>query len=1176
MSRNTGTLLRLTVFALWCCISGCFIAFAQTITANIEGTVTDKTGSVIQAAHVTATNVATGVSVGTTTNGAGDYSIRFLQIGSYKITVEAKGFSTTIYGPYKLEIDQIARVDAKVSAGSVSESVIVSGDVPPILNTENSQIDSTFDANTIENIPLNGQNFSALMEFMPGAVSTQPASISGVGSVERSTGASGEVSVNGNRLQTNNYTWDGVEVNETISNLIGYAPAPDAIQEMKVVTANPNAEYGNANGGDVIMVMKSGTNRFHGSLFGHLEDGDLNANTWADKDVAPGTPFAPRPVYTQTQFGATIGGPIVKNKLFFFADYDAGRYHTGNVQQLYLASAKMRTGDFSELLDPNIMCSPGDSTQTCAGELRQLYDPDNNYAPYQGNLNVPILNPVAKYLYAHPEYYPEPNHSPDPGSPVAENFYGSAESYNRYDQGDVRVDYTPTSRDRFMAHYTQAEGVDGTTKYPVPVFFQQGSNYPDKIFVLSNVHTFSSSFVNELRAGYSRIRWNHGDPVDTTGAFGLHGDSTVGICNGCTQPFEGFAGQNVNGLNTPGNPAGGTDFIDNTFDYSEAITWQHGKHNSKAGVEFIRYQQNNFYAGSDGALGSFTYSGAGTSNTSVGSTGDGYSVADFVLDRVFSEGIGGVQGRTGQRQWRSAYYVQDDWRLTPKLTLNLGVRYEFDQPIYEVNNKEVNLNLATGVPEYEGAIPASNIYPNATVCPTRACYKATYDNIMPRVGFAYSATKETVVRGGYGTTTFLEGTGAGLRLTLNAPFQPSFQVSGVQPTGSTATLYNPGTFFKVENGFSSATVPNYGGGGTFFAYDNNLRPAFVSTYSLSVQQQINNQSALTIAYIGESGQHLIQAVYANQLHAPCVLNGVISTTPNSAECAAADPAPYQSLVGQGGVVKVTASEAMYNYNALQVQYRQRPIHGIEFTANYTFARAMSNSSGFFGDTNINGPSPYAENAYDNHEEYGPVGQDVRNSFNGTAVYALPVGRGRQFGANLNRALDEAIGGWTIGLTGVAYSGFPVTPSTDYNYAYTNNNNNRPNQYFEIPIRSRSKFHWFGNDPSIIGCTAAGSQTVINGGITTQCAYGPAAYGAYGNAKPNSLRGPGYVDTDATLSKDFLIFREHKIGFRADAFNVLNHPSLGNPNNDINSSQFGAISSVRSQERQLQLSAHYAF
>ena len=1125
-------------------------ATSQTITANIHGLVTDPSGAIVSGASVTAANVDTGVKVSAITNASGTYNIRFLQIGNYKVTVEAKGFTTNVFGPYKLEIGQDAKVDAVLKIGSEAESVMVSGDVAPILNTDNSQVDATFDENTIKSIPLNGQNFSSVMLYMPGAVSTEPTGMNGEGSVERNTGSNGQVSVNGNRLQTNNYTWDGVEINETINNLIGYAPSPEAIQEMKVVSATPNAEYGNANGGDVVMVMKSGTNQWHGSAYGFLENTNLNANTFSNKYVPAGTAPVARNAVNQTQFGGSVGGPILHNRLFFFTDYSGGRSHRSGPVRLSVATAKMRQGDFSELLDPAIMCP----TAAPCSNLIQLYDPSNHFAPYAGNMNVPVVNPVAQYLFAHPELYPLPNTAPDPTTPTGENFTGNSKSFNRGDQGDIRVDYTLGQRDRIFGHYSGGEGSDGTPVYPVPVFFQSSSDYPDKIVVVGNTHTFSSSIVNELRAGYSRIRWIQGEPADTTGLFGLKGDQVVGIGNSGTQAFPGFAAQTISGLNTPGNPAGGTDFIDGTFDYSELLTWQHGKHSSKFGVEAVRYQQNNFYPGNDGALGTFQYNGNFTSNPTVAGA-KGYSVADFVLDRVYFVGIGGVTGRSGQRQWRSAYFGQDDWRATPKLTLNLGLRYEFDQPIYEVNNKEANVDFTTGQAILAGQNGNS-----------RALYNATYTNFMPRIGFAYQVTPKLVARGGYGITNYLEGTGANLRLTYNPPFQPSLELTGTAPTAT-----SPGQFFRVEDGFTTSATPNYSGT-TYRAWDKHLKPAFVNTYSFSTQYQVNNQSSLTISYIGESGAHLIQAVAANQLQQPCYINGVFSD-PNSAACAIADPAPFQALVGQSGGVVATFSEGMYNYNALQVQYRQRAIRGLEYTVNYTYGRAMTNTDGFFGVPSINGPSPYAQNAYDNHSEYGPVGQDIRNNLNGTAVYDLPVGRGRTFGSNMNRGFDEVVGGWRVSMTAVAYSGFPATPYSDNNNGGTNNKAIRPNQYFHLPIHHRSIANWFGTDPSAVACTVPGGR--INS-LGVACAYGTGPDGTYGTARPNSLRGPGYQQYDFSLFKDFTVFREHKINFRVDAFNALNISSYGNPNSDVDSGTFGQITNTRSPARQLQLGAKYSF
>ncbi len=291
-------------------------AHAQTITASVNGTVTDSTGAVIPNATIVATNVDTGVKTTAKSNGTGDYNLRFLQIGNYTVTVASQGFKTFVSSPFTLEVNQIAKVDAKLSTGAASQTVTVAGNIQPILDTGNSTISTTFDAHTIQNIPLNGNNFSSVTEFLPGAVTTQPSQMTGQNAIERDTNQGGQVSINGNRNQTNNYLLDGVEINETINNVIGYNPSPDAIQDLTVITSNAGAEYGNVNGGDIIAVTKNGTNHLHGSAFGNLQNYNLNANSWANNFSG----VAKQP-FTQSIFGGTIGGPIKRDKLFFFADY---------------------------------------------------------------------------------------------------------------------------------------------------------------------------------------------------------------------------------------------------------------------------------------------------------------------------------------------------------------------------------------------------------------------------------------------------------------------------------------------------------------------------------------------------------------------------------------------------------------------------------------------------------------------------------------------------------------------------------------------------------------------------------------------------------------------------------------------------------------------------------------
>jgi hypothetical protein len=1119
---------------------------AQTVTGTITGVVTDPSGAVVAGASVLAHNTDTGVDSSVTTNAAGLYRIQFLPIGRYEVTVEAKGFDRETVPAFQLEVLQTTTFNVKLSIGSSAEVVNVS-EAAPILNTSDATLSGTFSTNTIQNFPLNGLDFSALTLYIPGSVST--VGTSGTTSIERSTQYTDSINLNGNRAQANNYTLDGIDLNETFNNLIAYSPAPEALQEIKVLTANSPADYGNVNGAGVVSILKSGTNNFHGSVYGYVQDYKLNANSWTNKHADPMIHINP---FSQSQFGGTFGGPIKRDKLFFFVDYLGSRFHQGGTAQANVFTQAMRNGDFSALLS--------------GSNPIQLYDPQNGFAPYAGNKGVPINNPVAKYLFAHPELYPLPNATPKDGI-VANDLQGPQRTYRANNQGDIKIEYTPNAADKFSAFYSKSDAYDGATSV-LPVSFPNGSTFPSQLGGLNWVHIFSPSIVNSARIGYTRINWNQGLPVDQTGVFGTNGDSIVGITFP-NQAYQGFTSQGISGgLSSLGNSAQNNGSLtDNTFSYIDNLTWQHGKSTFSMGVQALRYQNNYPTSNNNGFLGSLNYSGAFSSNPSL-SNATGFGGADFVLDRVSSAAATLSSVNVGQRQWRIAGFFGDDYKATSRLTLNAGLRYEYDQPWIESNNKTGNIDIATGQVIYASKIPVGAPV-GSGLCSNRACYDANYRQFTPRLGFAYQATDRFVIRGGYGATSFFEGNSSNQRLTSITPFIQAVNVNVVQPTPG-----NPGAPRTAEQGFSGSTIT---GTGTFNVYPQNIQPAYVQEFNLTTEYAVTRSLSLQVGYVGEIGQHIEDYGNLNQWR----VNGDPTSAPyfNNQFIGVNAIDPTVSI-GSGNLL-ITESRAASNYQALQTVLRQRTSHGLEFTVNYTYGKALTNSAGNYA-VNTAGASNFGQGAfqnyYDSAADWGPAAYDVRHNFSGTGVYSLPFGHGKQYLSGVNRAVDEAIGGWKVSTAAVVYSGFPETilgPGNNSNSF----GNARPNQYRALKIVNRSIDNWYGTDPSAIPCTTPG----VDNGL---CAFGAPAPNTFGDARNGNTRSPRYLNVDMSAFKDFAIVREQTLGFRFDAFNAFNIASYGNPDTNIGDNNFGNISNqgtangiqqaVRSTERRLQFSANYRF
>ncbi|HEY5331797.1 MAG TPA: TonB-dependent receptor [Acidobacteriaceae bacterium] len=1120
--------------------TGMIAARAQTVTGSIRGTITDPSGAAVTGAKITAREVSTGVVSTTTTDRSGAYNFQSLRIGTYVVSGSKAGFSTTENRLFSLEIDQIAKIDIKLHVGEVTATVDVASDSGSILQTEDASLGTTITSNTLESMPLPGQNFSAATVFVPGAVLPTYSSLGTTQGTERDTSfaSSTQPSFNGNRMQTNNYIFDGTDINEPLQNTIAYNPAPEAIGQMRIITGNADAEYGNVNGGEIIAVTKAGTNKFHGSLYEFYENQNWQANSWAN-----GYNKTLKSNFHQHQFGATFGGPVYKNKLFFFADFEGFRNTTaGSSVPVSVPTPRMRTGDFSEFLGtPDQYGHSIPSTQYI-----QFYNTANGNTtgavPYAGDI-LPVLNPAAQYIFAHPEFYPLPNRpSTNLNSPDTNNYLGYSKNAYVNNQGDVRVDYVMSQKDNLWARFTHGGSYDDPIVSYLSFQFPSSSDYPFWNGVINEVHTFTSDLQNEFRGGYSRIRNLSGVPFDSTGEFPAGSDPKVGYPY--ASPYPGFTETNISSAEKNFGTLGVVqNTIDNLFDYGDTVTWLHGKHIIKAGAQILRYQENYFYPGNTGTMGEFAYNGEFTAAN--GSTR--YGFADFVVDASELQAVNGLTGRVGQRQYRMAYFGEDQWKVTPSLTLNLGLRYGYDQPLYEVNDKQVNVDVKN--PQN---CPACLLIAGKNGA-SRGLYNSFYKEFMPRLSFAYQMNSQMVIRGGYAITDDFEGMGAAQRLTENPPYLPAYQYSSTAPSATSA-----GTPIKVSQGFTIG-VTSGGLASKYNAWDPNIKPELIQQYNLTLETAMGPRFTFQLGYVGNVAQHLVIPEPINQ-----------QTVPGSANTATQ---PFKGLVGTGGQVYLTLAEGYSNYNALQVVLRQRQWHGLETTFNYTFSKNMTNNPGYFGTGGVDGPGVYPQNIYDPHGDYGVAAFDTRNAANFVGTYAIPFGRGRDYGSHVNRFVDWAIGGWKVSADAVLYSGFPITiGSTDA----SNSNNGkgaRANQYYSLHITGRSLAHWFGTSNDAIPCPA-GAKVHAD---ATPCAYGPELLNSFGTAHVGTERAPGYRIVDTSAFKQLHTYKEQYLQFRADAFNVGNIASYAAPAaTATTTSTFGQITSTLSPARQIQMSLKYEF
>ncbi len=1101
----------------------------QETSAGITGRVTDPSGSAVVGASVRAKDLDRGTDWPTQTNEDGIYAFPRIPNGRYSLTVEAKGFKTYNIPELALEVNQRARIDVALQVGAISESIQVTGEAA-LLQTDTTQVGATVDSSQIDHTPLISRNPVALSLLSAGVTTPDPSSFN---SGQRATGG-GRPYVNGNREEANNFMLDGVDNNFTSDNLVSYQPNPDAIEEFRLITNNASAEFGNYQGGIINVILKSGTNSFHGDVFEYFRNDKLNANNWGNNWNG-----VPRGALRWNQFGGTFGGRIIKDKLFFFIDEQSLRRNSPpQLTGTTVMPTAWRSGDFSSLLDPS---------QT-GGKTIQLYNPysvdaaTGIRAPFPNNI-IPasLLNPAAVKLM-NSSFYPQPQFN----RYTTSNFYYSAWSYLYSDQGDMKLDWRPEEKDYFTARISKGRQ-DNPGLNNMPIFYGSFNTSPFQNGVINWTRTISPRMVNEFRFGVNNVMLDNGGADEGLGNLAQQ----VGINNAGTGLLAlGAALGNGGGftyIRSLGSANIGVQqlFANTTWQYSDNLTITRGRHMMKMGAQLLREWINVFYSGNNGRSGFIDFGGRFSAQNALSPSGTQLGEVDFMLGLPDDYGRGLQSGTWGQRSNVWGVYFQDDWRATNNLTLQLGLRWEYHSPWAEVKNRQANFDEFSGTLELAAPLPSNLAAPPGPapiIYSNPGLYQPYKKDFQPRVGFAYTPdflAKKVVFRGAYTISSYLEGTGTNLRTPLNPPFEQEFE-----------TRYNiagqytiPGS--TLDQGLFGLTPTNPYKGATIRLWDPFVRPADVQQWNFSMDLQLPSQNVLTVAYVGQHGDHLMVPMPFLQ---NIVTNGVVTQGPYLS----GNPA-LRSEIGQ---ISGTASVGKQGYNALQATLRKRFAHGLEYQVAFTYSKGMSDAIGYYGQGGQAGSqSAYWQYLYCQACEMGPTYFDNKFMFVPSFTYQLPFGRGRHYGSNWSKPVDALIGGWQLGGIYTAHTGFPLTIKYNQDTSGTGQRSFRVNA-IGTP-----------NDPHQIGPNA--SYLDIS-------AYAAPPKGTYGNIGVGTERGPGMSRLDLSLSKQFHI-TEHKLfELRGEAFNLFNTPIFLSPaSQTITSALFGQIRGSEG-ERNMQIVAKFYF
>jgi len=1078
-----------------------FSAFCQINTATLSGSVKDTSGAAVPGASIVVLQVATGISRTLETNDAGFYNVPLLQPGSYTVTVTKQGFRTATE-TLQLQVNQLAEANFALEVGSVQQTVTVTG-APPSLQTETAGLGTVIGTQEINALPLNGRQFIQLLQLAPGTV---PLSVSQTAVPNLGGGGSNVTpSINGQSNRSNLFFIDGLYATDPFFTSLSISPSVDAIQEFQEQTHTDQAQFGGSMGGTVNLVTKGGTNEFHGTAYEFFRNQDIAA-----------TPFfaAKKGAYRQNQFGGTLGGPIIHNKLFFFGFYDGYRQTQAANNFAILPTTAELGGDFSALLPGTVIYDPTTYNPTTGQTQPFAYQGKPNViAP--GRLNQGILSVLKLYV-------PAPTIS---ALPNVNNFVNTANATSNQDQYSTRVDYSIGPKDSLNVRWSVNENTNtGPGQLPLDPFVTgfNGNNSGG-----TWVHTFSPTLVTQITAGYNS--------VDHPQAYTLPNPAAAfqagGFGAGFTQNPGGVLVPEVVGIHPSGffdiNGGWGPIGPQRMFQISGSVNKQNGNHTLIFGAShYYTWMYTNWAENDINFNQQATWNPCGaTTGTGTCKGVGGNSIASMLLGLPVSASR--QLGNSGVNLYShiSDVFIQDSWKMTPKLTVNYGMRWDYTTPIGEDNNRLAGFDIHTSqwyIPKNDADMPSGPLPAGVIISNRNPITRPNYTNYGPRFGFAYQIMPKTVVNGGVGVS--YDNWSGALQAAQNArgawPSGASQNPTNLNIAGVTpgATAQNP--FGTLEAKIPATPFPSGGG-----FLDTRWKNAYSWQWNLQIQRQLGGSGVAKVAYVGSSTAR-------SPIQTPSNVSLVLGPT---------QALPFPQMHYGFNMI---ASIGHMNYNAFQAQYTKNYSNGVAVNAAFTWSKNINvGCSSYWEGCNIQDP-------YNMRSNRSVSDVDVPFVFTFSSVYELPFGKGKSF-VNTG-AKAKLFGGWQINGILATRSGQPFTPHINFDNANANGGSQRP---------------------KVIGSTS--------GPKTLQQWFNTAAYAVptpytYGSAGRNSLRGPRYTDVDFSIFRDFKFAERYTAEFRAEAFNLFNHPNFANPDATLEDANFGKITSTTGFPREFQFAGTFRF